>query len=369
MREKHVVHVVFDGFVPSRLVVKRCQHTGGCNMQMIAQCGHRIGGRPAQNQVANGCVNQPNLEYLRNAAAIGLAQAAFQHHRENHRCGGANAVVSVPLQLAGCMQHCRQIGNHITLWQARAKQQRTRQRAVIHEQRFCALNLGVIGPRGKHLPLLQVLLQGGVDFGGQGVVSAVPVEQACILCPLLKLAVDQGNLCEVICDVVRCGLCIPVPQNALHRVVGQRVCGVLSLGQPRVRYRAGYQGVGILRPPAPPACQANQQRNPHGEKCNRAGFNRIALDHLEQHRKPVNSEGQQRRPFRKAGIRLQPPFANRQVEGKYDTQRDRHPTHKPLQRLAKPPAIGLGHDPGLQHKHHVRVCTQVIRCHQHGRHQ
>ena len=68
-------------------------------------------------------MDEPHLEGLRNArAAVGI-QATAHHDREDHRRGGADAVLGVLLQLAGRVQHVGQVGQHVALGQAGAKQQ------------------------------------------------------------------------------------------------------------------------------------------------------------------------------------------------------------------------------------------------------
>ena len=91
-------------------------------------------------------MNEPHLERLRNARAFGVGQSAAHHHRKNHRCGGANSILGVLLQLPCDVQHSGKIRHYVTLRQARAKEQQAGQRAVFHEQFFSAINLCVIGP-------------------------------------------------------------------------------------------------------------------------------------------------------------------------------------------------------------------------------
>ena len=116
-------------------------------------------------------VDQPHLEHLRHASAA-LAEAAMQHHREDHGGRGADAVFGVLLQLAGGVQHARQVRHHITLGQAGAEQQDARQRPVVHEEFFSALELAGVSPGGEHLRRLHVVVQrlghlrSHIAFGG-----------------------------------------------------------------------------------------------------------------------------------------------------------------------------------------------------------
>ena len=126
---------------------------------------HGMLGAAVQDEIAHRRVDQPHLEHLGHAGAA-LAEASMQHHREDHGGGGSDAVFGVLLQLAGGVRHARQVRHHITLGQAGAKQQDARQRPVVHEQFFSALDLARVSPGRKHLRRLQVVGQCLGHLGG-----------------------------------------------------------------------------------------------------------------------------------------------------------------------------------------------------------
>ncbi|MNV48608.1 hypothetical protein D3C71_1405250 [compost metagenome] len=193
-----------------------------------------------QDQVANGGVDQPHFQHLGHARTA-VAHASMHHHREDYRSGGPDAVFGVLLQLAGRVQHARQIRNHITLGQAGTKQQDARERTVLHEHLLGALDLGGIGPGRQHLGGLYVVVQGV----GHGLVHANalgrPMGQACVVYPFVEQAVhrlDAGPLRRVRRHIAF----RPVAQDVGNGFVGQGVGVVLHARQGGVRY-GGCAGI------------------------------------------------------------------------------------------------------------------------------
>ena len=194
---------------------------------------HRVFGRAAQDQVADGRVDQPHLEHLGHAAAVRLGQAAGHHHREDHRRGGADAVLGVLFELAGRVQRLRQVGDHVALGQAGAEQQQARQHALVHEQRFGARDLRGVGPGRQAGGAAQELLDGARHGRRRGGPRA-PVRDAGVVGPVLEHPAHVGEQLPALGvrrhQFGRRGRCVhalPGPKNRGDGGVGQRIGLVL----------------------------------------------------------------------------------------------------------------------------------------------
>ena len=123
-------------------------------------------------------------------AAFRRRQAANHHHGEDHGGGGAHAVVGMPLQLAGCVQHVGQVGDDVALRQAGAEQQGARRHAHVHEQGLGASDRRRVGPVGQHARLRHVVFQRGGHVRRQAGTGAPALEVAVQL-PARDLPVQQ----------------------------------------------------------------------------------------------------------------------------------------------------------------------------------